>query len=177
MSIVSVCVVCVCTLITTAPLITLRAIPNSHYVAYSSHQQRAVATHPPISTTGTPSHTTPIPVAGEFSSNDVIRQLDLAADENDRLRGTLKENNLILEAKVLEIQKCLETRDRERQELQARVGQLEGRLREEERKRQSLEKTQREEAVQRKSMPATVSDITGERLYTTHSLTQLHVAN
>ena len=138
-------------------------------MAYPSPQQRPVAIHPPLSSSSASSsafsHTVPIPVTsggGEFGASDVIRQLDLAADENERLQQRLKENNLILEEKVQEIQQCLESRERDRQELQARIGHLEGRLREEERQREAVEKAQREESAQRKSMPATVSDITGE---------------
>ena len=82
--------------------------------------------------------------------SDVIRQLDLAADENNRLRCRLQDNNRILEEKVQEIQKCLNSRERERQELTAKISQLEARLEEARRERETL---------QRESMPA---DNTGE---------------
>lgn len=91
--------------------------------------------------------------------SDVIRQLDTAADENNRLRLRLQDNNRILEEKVQEIQRCLESRDRDKQELQARIVHLEGRLHEAERKRET-EKAQREE-TQRKSMSAGAEN-TGE---------------
>lgn len=95
--------------------------------------------------------------------SDVIRQLDLAAEENDRLRHTLQENNRILEAKVQEIQNCLESRDRDKQELQDRILHLERELQEaQKREREMAQKREREmaqrEESQRKSMPARVEN-------------------
>lgn len=99
------------------------------------------------------------PMSNEYGPgvvSDVIRQLDLAAEENDRLRHTLQENNRILEAKVQEIQNCLESRDRDKQELQDRITHLERELQEAQRKRER-EVAQKEE-TQRKSLPAHVEN-------------------
>ena len=93
---------------------------------------------------------------------DVIRQLDVAADENNRLRSRLQENNRILEVKVEAIQQCLDSRNREKHELEARITHLEEKLREEAAQRQT-ERVQWE-VTQRRSMPAKMPDNTGEHM-------------
>ena len=127
-------------------------MPNSHTVTY----------HPPVSTAPSTSSSSfshgPHPVQ-EFGAADVIRQLDLAADENNRLRGRLKENNTILEKKVQEIQRCLQSRDRNKETISRLQTQLE------QAQREAAER--REEAQQRKSMPARMSDTSGEHDYIT----------
>lgn len=126
-------------------------MPNSHTVAYHPPP-------PPVSSSGSSFAHGPHPVQ-EFGAVDVIRQLDLAADENNRLRGRLKDNNLILEEKVQEIQQCLESRNRDK----ATITSLRTQLREEQAKREERERVNREETQQRKSMPARVTDTPCER--------------
>ena len=92
-------------------------------------------------------------MSSEFGAavvTDVIHQLDVAADENNRLRVRLQENNRILEEKVQTIQRCLESRDRDKQELQERIVDLEGRLREAE-----------AEKVQRQTLPDSLVENSG----------------
>ena len=121
-------------------------MPNSHTVTY----------HLPVPTSSTSAGSFahgPHPIQ-EFGAADVIRQLDLAADENNRLRGRLKDNNVILEEKVQDIQRCLQSRDRDK----GTIARLQSQL--EQVRKEAAEK--REEAQQRKSMPARVSDTTGK---------------
>ena len=85
--------------------------------------------------------------------SDVIRQLDLAADENSRLRQRLLENNNILEEKVQVIQRCLESREKEKQILEAKVRELEASLR----KAEERARTARQEETSRKISPSSLS--------------------
>ena len=78
--------------------------------------------------------------------SDVIRQLDMAADENSRLRQRLQENNRILEERVQDIERGLESRNKEKKALQEQVRTLQSRL-------QEAEKAQKEEG-QGRSMPS-----------------------
>ena len=46
--------------------------------------------------------------------SDIVKQLDLAASENLRLRQRLQDNNDILDRKLKDIQECLSKKDREK---------------------------------------------------------------
>lgn len=152
-------ILALCDLMLASPYFPIPSLSqgHTHLNAYPSPQPRPLPATS-VGTTVPPGMPTP-PMSNEYGPgvvSDVIRQLDLAAEENNRLRHTLQENNRILEAKVQEIQNCLESRDREKQKLQDRITHLERELQEAQRKRER-EMAQREE-LQRKSMPAHVEN-------------------
>ena len=140
---------------------------NSHLPSYPPSQPRQF---PPSSVAAGMTQATPhVPMSSEFGAavvTDVIHQLDVAADENNRLRVRLQENNRILEEKVQTIQRCLESRDRDKQELQERIQHLEGKLTEAE-----AEKAQRRE-VERKTIhvPDPVMENSGKMVASARSI-------
>ena len=85
--------------------------------------------------------------------SDVIQQLDLAAGENQRLKDRLKENNMILEQKVQEIEQCLVSRDKDKHQLEGRLRELQGRLREAEERALEADRQRRALEEQRKKEP------------------------
>ena len=116
---------------------------------YPPPQPRPVAMPPPTAGghggVANISQAPPTSASSDMMS-DVIRQLDMAADENSRLRQRLQENNRILEERVQDIERGLESRNKEKKALQEHVRTLQSRL-------QEAEKARKDEG-QRRSMPS-----------------------
>lgn len=90
---------------------------------------------------------------GTYSMSEVIQQLDLAAGENQRLRHRLKENNMILDQKVQEIEQCLASGDRDKRLLESRIRELEVKVRDAEKRAEEAERGKKTLEEQRKNEP------------------------